>query len=343
MAGAAARVRRRGRAGRGRAGRGQHGARGRDDRDAGDDGHLRPRDRADAGGGLPPRLGRDRRRGRRLPALRPLDGDADEARAVGPRHADPGGTGDFPRIVLAPGDPADAFELARSPPTWPSASRAPCTSRSTRWSPRTRDRRAFDRVGGVHRGDRLREADLAALDEYRRYRDHRDGISPWAPRDAGRPEPRHRERARRVGPGLDRAREPGPMVDKRAQKARDVLPDLPRGRDGPPDAGRGTARLRDADRGHAGGGGAPRRGRAAVAGAPARDALAGARGRARLLGSLDRVSRGRAQRPSASTRTSSPAPGLPAERLESVLRYDGLPFRPRELVRRAPRAGGRAG
>ena len=85
--GAAARVRRDGRSGRGRALGDQHGARCRDDGDEGDDRVVRARHRAHAGDDQPPRRRRGRPRRRRLPAGRPLDRDADQAGAVGRRHA----------------------------------------------------------------------------------------------------------------------------------------------------------------------------------------------------------------------------------------------------------------
>ncbi len=94
-----------------------------------------------------------------------------------------GAPGDFPRIVLAPGDAADCFDLAVDAVNL--AQRLQCPvyvvlDQALGQDSGTVD--AFD-LGGVEidAGKRLSAADVAGLGELRRYLLTDDGISPWAP------------------------------------------------------------------------------------------------------------------------------------------------------------------
>ena len=151
-----------------------------------------------------------------------------------------GGNGDFPRIVLAPGDPTDCFELAAAAvglsqrlqgPVYIALDQAVAQNSAT-VAP-------FDLASvTLDPGRQLREADLAALPEYRRYRVSLDGASAWAP--AGTP----------GGMGLVTGNERNEwghvsseprnrvaMMDKRTRKVEGLRSSLPTGRCwGDPDA-----------------------------------------------------------------------------------------------------------
>ena len=94
-----------------------------------------------------------------------------------------GGNGDFPRIVLAPGDPADCFALAAAAvdlsqrlqgPVYVALDQAVAQDSVTvpPFDPGTVAVGGATRVGG---------AGLCAAAEYRRYAFAGDGVSPWAP------------------------------------------------------------------------------------------------------------------------------------------------------------------
>jgi len=140
-----------------------------------------------------------------------------------------GGNGDFPRIVLAPGDPTECFydgvlatnlaQQAQCPVII--ALDAVCHDNFT--VPRF----DLDRVN-IDQGKRVTENELADMHEYRRYQITPDGISPWAV-------PGTRD-AMNLVTGNERnewgrvTTEPEmriAMVDKRSRKIETVKPQLP--------------------------------------------------------------------------------------------------------------------
>ena len=92
-----------------------------------------------------------------------------------------GGNGEFPRIVLTPGDPTDCFDLAVEATALASKLQCPVyiaidqavAQHATTVAP-------FDLNVSVEGGSRLTTAQVAGLDEYRRYLVTEDGVSPWA-------------------------------------------------------------------------------------------------------------------------------------------------------------------
>jgi 2-oxoglutarate ferredoxin oxidoreductase subunit alpha len=151
-----------------------------------------------------------------------------------------GGNGDFPRIVLAPANPTDCFELGAMSVGFAQRLQGPvyialdqAVAQSSATVP------PFD-LGSVvvEPGSQLASGDLADMDEYRRYKVTADGSSPWAP--AGVP----------GGMGLvtgnernewgqvsSEARNRVRMMDKRMRKVDGLLASLPKGRIwGPPRA-----------------------------------------------------------------------------------------------------------
>jgi 2-oxoglutarate ferredoxin oxidoreductase subunit alpha len=144
-----------------------------------------------------------------------------------------GASGDFPRIVLAASDPRDAFELTvlavnlaerYQGPVYVTLDQAVAQDKVTVGR--------FD-LGAVEidRGKLLGEADLAGLPQYERYHITDDGISPWAP--LGTPGGRHLVTGNEHDEwGLVTARPATRerMVEKRARKLETIRPDLPRGR-----------------------------------------------------------------------------------------------------------------
>ncbi len=141
-----------------------------------------------------------------------------------------GGNGDFPRIVLAPGNPEECFYgsvLATN-----LAQRAQCpvilALDAVCHDNFTVPRFDLDRVS-IDQGKRVSESDLAEKEEYRRYEITEDGISPWAV-------PGTRE-AMNLVTGNERdewgrvTTEPKlrvRMVDKRSRKIETVRPQLPK-------------------------------------------------------------------------------------------------------------------
>jgi 2-oxoglutarate ferredoxin oxidoreductase subunit alpha len=93
-----------------------------------------------------------------------------------------GGNGDFPRVVLTPSDPTDSFEIGvfatnlaqeLQGPVYIALDQAVAQNSVTV--------RPFDLDGvTVEKGKRLSAAAVAQLDEMRRYVVTEDGISPWA-------------------------------------------------------------------------------------------------------------------------------------------------------------------
>ncbi|HZO95985.1 MAG TPA: 2-oxoacid:acceptor oxidoreductase subunit alpha [Gaiellaceae bacterium] len=249
-----------------------------------------------------------------------------------------GANGDFPRIVLAPADPAECFELTALAVNLAERLQGPvyvALDQAVAQDAVTVDGIDLDAVT-VERGKLLGEADLARLGEYRRYslNGDGDGISPWAPVGAcggchlvtGN---EHDEWGRVSADPGNRVR----MVEKRLRKLDALLPGLPRAlRAGDPDAEvvlagfgmNGGVLLEAADA-------------LAAAGLPVQvlrlrtlwpvlGELAEAAERSRRVYLVEQNATGQYARVLAGA-------GLPAAGLESVLRFDGRPFRPAELAR----------
>lgn len=248
-----------------------------------------------------------------------------------------GGNGDIPRVVLAPGDPAQAFQLTVlavnlaerfQGPVYLALDQAVAQDAATVPRP--------DLAGvEVRRPWVLGEADLARLGEYRRYRVTEDGISPWAP--LGTVGGQHlvtgneRDEWGRVSTDpVNRAR----MVEKRLRKVEAVRGELPRGRR----FGSAAAEVGLLGLGMEAGVMAEAAERLAAAGLavrglqpltvyPVLEDVASLVSSCRRVYVVEHNATGQYARLLAGA-------GLPAERIRSVLRYDGLPFRPGELAAR---------
>jgi 2-oxoglutarate ferredoxin oxidoreductase subunit alpha len=141
-----------------------------------------------------------------------------------------GGNGDYPHIVLAPGDPEECFYgsvLATN-----LAQRAQCpvilALDAVCHDNFTVPRFDLDRAS-IDQGKRVTQSDVAQMEEYRRYEITEDGISPWAvpgTRDAmNLVTGNERNEWGRVTTEPDmRVR----MVDKRSRKIETVRPLLPK-------------------------------------------------------------------------------------------------------------------
>jgi 2-oxoglutarate ferredoxin oxidoreductase subunit alpha len=141
-----------------------------------------------------------------------------------------GGNGDYPHIVLAPGDPEECFYgsvLATN-----LAQRAQCpvvlALDAVCHDNFTVPRFDLERIS-IDQGKRVTDDDVAQMEQYRRYEITEDGISPWAV-------PGTRD-AMNLVTGNERnewgrvTTEPGMrvrMVDKRSRKIETVRPQLPR-------------------------------------------------------------------------------------------------------------------
>jgi 2-oxoglutarate/2-oxoacid ferredoxin oxidoreductase subunit alpha len=93
-----------------------------------------------------------------------------------------GGNGDFPRIVLAPGDPKDCFELSVMATNLAQQLQCPviiALDQAIAQDSRTVDFFDLDAVE-ANPGKRLTAAEIEKMDEYRRYEVTPDGVSPWA-------------------------------------------------------------------------------------------------------------------------------------------------------------------
>ena len=93
-----------------------------------------------------------------------------------------GGNGDLPRIVLAPGNPTDAFELSVAAVNL--ANRLQCPvflllDQSVSQDSATVPPFDIDAVT-IDNGKRLTAEEVAAMPQYRRYEITEDGVSPWA-------------------------------------------------------------------------------------------------------------------------------------------------------------------
>ncbi len=246
-----------------------------------------------------------------------------------------GAPGDFPRVVLAPGGPSDAFELGVLATDLAERFQGPvylALDQMVSQDAATVDRFELDTVR-ISRPKLLTEAELAGLEEYRRYSVDGDGMSPWVP--VGTLGGQHlvtgneRDEWGRVSTQpANRVR----MVDKRARKLAAILPELPRGRrSGDPSAEVGLLGFGMQT--------------GVIAEAAERLAAAGLPVQTLQLRTLWPVLEDVAELVSACRRVYVieqnaeaqylhvlASAGLPEDRLEGVLRYDGVPFRPGELT-----------
>lgn len=144
-----------------------------------------------------------------------------------------GGNGDFPRIVLAPSDPGDAFIISALATDLAERFQGPviiALDQMISQDSRTVDRFDFDTVQ-IDRGKRLGGLDLAEMSEYRRYLITDDGISPVA--HPGTPGGQNlitgneHDEWGKVSTDPSNRRE---MIEKRARKVASVRSELPPGR-----------------------------------------------------------------------------------------------------------------
>ena len=141
-----------------------------------------------------------------------------------------GGNGDYPRIVLSPGDPEECFYASVLAINL--AQRAQCpviiALDAVCHDNFTVPRFDLDRVK-IDLGKRVTESDLEQMEEYRRYEITEDGISPWAvpgTRDAmNLVTGNERDEWGRVTTEPKNRVE---MVDKRSRKIETVRPQLPK-------------------------------------------------------------------------------------------------------------------
>jgi len=144
-----------------------------------------------------------------------------------------GANGDFPRIVLAPANPAECFELTALATNLAERYQGPvyvALDQAVAQDVTTVDVLDVDGVT-IDRGKLVSPAGLGSLDEYRRYAIGGDAVSSWVP--AGTPGVRHlvtgneHDEWGRVSVDPDnRVR----MIDKRLRKLDSIRLDLPRGR-----------------------------------------------------------------------------------------------------------------
>ena len=142
-----------------------------------------------------------------------------------------GGNGDFPRIVLAPSSAADCFEIGVAATNLAQQLQGPVYivhDQSIAQHAETVE--PFDLDVSIETGKRIGIEELSGIGEYRRYAITPDGVSPWAvPGTPG---------GMSLVTGNERnewglvSTEPGnrvTMVDKRMRKVESLRPDLPAG------------------------------------------------------------------------------------------------------------------
>jgi 2-oxoglutarate ferredoxin oxidoreductase subunit alpha len=248
-----------------------------------------------------------------------------------------GASGDVPRVVLAPSDPHDAFELTVLAVNLAERWQGPvylALDQAVAQDAVTIDRLPLDGVR-IDRGKLLDADALEELEEYARYRITDDGVSPWTP--FGTAGGRHLVTGNEhdewglvtVRPDV-RVR----MVEKRARKLETIRADLPRGVvTGEPSADVGLIAF-----GMAAGAAAEAAEQLTAAGLPVRllrprtlwpvlEDVGAFVESCRRVYVVEHNASGQYAHVLAGT-------GIPAGRLESVLRYDGVPFRPGELAAR---------
>jgi len=248
-----------------------------------------------------------------------------------------GASGDFPRIVLVPSDPRDAFELTVLATNLAERYQGPvyvALDQAVAQDSVTVDRFDLEAVT-VERGKLLDEAGLHELDEYARYRVTDDGLSPWVP--LGLPGGQHLVTGNEHDEwGLVSAAPANRVqqVEKRARKLETVRPDLPRatqlgdpaGRIGLIGFGMETGAMGEAAEHLAATGMTVKQLRPRTLWPVLEDVH-------EFVASCERtyVVEHNATAQYAHLLASE---GIPLDRLVSILRYDGVPFRPQELAAR---------
>jgi len=92
-----------------------------------------------------------------------------------------GGNGDYPHIVLAPGDPEECFHDSVLATNLAQRAQCPVILALDAVCHDTFTVARFDLdLVSIDQGKRVTESDLAQMEEYRRYEITEDGISPWA-------------------------------------------------------------------------------------------------------------------------------------------------------------------
>jgi 2-oxoglutarate ferredoxin oxidoreductase subunit alpha len=248
-----------------------------------------------------------------------------------------GGNGDFPRVVLAPGDPTDCFELATAAVGLSQRLQGPVyIALDQEVAQNSATVPPFDLASvAVEPGRQLSAADLADMAEYRRYNVSLDGISPWAP--AGLPGGMGLMTGNERNEWGQVSSEPSNrvrMMDKRMRKVDGLRSSLPAGRRwGAPQAtvgviGIGMAlgpMLEASDR--LGSHGVPMAWLHPRTLWPVPDETLEFVGRRERVYVIDHNAEGQLAQILQSV-------GVASERLRSILRYDGLPFTAGELVAR---------
>ena len=248
-----------------------------------------------------------------------------------------GGNGDFPRIVLAPGDPDDCFSLSVAATSLARRIQGPVylildqavAQDSATVAP-------FDLAAvTIEPGKVLDAAEVAASAEYRRYAVTDDGVSPWVvpgtPHGMNLVTGNERDEWGKVSTNpANRVA----MADKRARKIDAVAGDLPPGhRFGNPQApigvlgvGMQSGVMREAvERLHDGG--------VEVAGLQPRTLWPVPDETLRFVADKERVYVVEHNHEAQLTQLIASA-GAPMGALMSVLKYDGIPFSPGELAAR---------
>lgn len=151
-----------------------------------------------------------------------------------------GGNGDFPRIVLAPGNPSDAFELAVEATNLAQRIQGPVylmLDQSVSQDSATTTPFDLSRVA-IDDGARLTQEQLDTLDEYRRYAITPTGLSPLSvPGMAGGMNLVTGNEHDEWGKVSTNASNRVAMMDKRARKVTEITHTLPKGhRFGDPNA-----------------------------------------------------------------------------------------------------------
>lgn len=247
-----------------------------------------------------------------------------------------GGNGDFPRIVLAPATPKDCFELAAAATNLAQRIQGPVylvldQAVSQDWV----TVEPFNLAIEPEPGKRLSDDDLSEIDEYRRYAVTVDGVSPWAvPGTLGAMSLVTGNERNEWGHVATDADNRIAMVDKRMRKIETVRPDLPTGhRWGDPEAAIGVigigmelgameeATERLLALGVAVGGLQPR-----TLWPVLDETIEFVRASQRTY-VVEHNAEGQLAHLISSV-------GAPHDRLRSIIKYDGIPFRPGELAKR---------
>ena len=141
-----------------------------------------------------------------------------------------GGNGDFPRVVLSPGSVEECFEYGVLATNLSQVAQCPVYIALDGMGEFTITVPAFDLDSiRIDNGKRLDDTEITALEEYRRYAITEDGVSPWA--IPGQPEGMNLVTGNERNEWGQVSTEPGNrvrMVDKRARKIESIRHRLPK-------------------------------------------------------------------------------------------------------------------